>query len=344
MATIKEVSRLASVSPSTVSRVLNGTAPVATDTRDRVLRAVETLDYQPNTFARGLVTNRSEGIGVVVNEISSPYYASIVQGIEEAVEARGKHLIVSSGHAKESSEHQAVEFLKQRRSDALILHLEAVSDYTILQWAKRETPLVIIGRYVAELADRCVHLDNEAGGYLATRHLIEHGHRRIAHITGWMAIEDARARLAGYRRALAEAQIPFDEMLVVDGDFVEEGGVRGARRLLERKLDFSALFAANDQMAAGALQVFRDEGLRVPYDISLIGYDDVLLARYVHPKLTTIRQPLAEMGRAAAQLALAALGEADREEVTRKFEPELIVRESVAPFTSAETPSLKGRA
>lgn len=330
MATIREVSRLANVSPSTVSRVLTGNAPVAEETRERVMAAVRELGYQPNTFARGLVTNRSEGIGVVINEISSPFYSTIVQGIEEVVEAHGKHLIVSSGHAREAVEREAVEFLRQRRCDALILHLEAISDYDILQWVEGDTPIVIVGRYVAELPDRCIHLDNVAGGYLATKHLIEHGHRKIAHITGWMAIQDARDRVEGYRRALEDAGIPFDDMLVVEGDFVEEGGQRGARRLLERDRDFTALIAGNDQTAAGAMRVFREYGLRVPQDISVIGYDDVLLARYLHPALTTIHQPLAEMGRAAGQLALAALGEVQGEGVTRRFDPELVVRESVA--------------
>lgn len=335
MATIKEVSSLARVSPSTVSRVLNGNAPVADGTRARVLAAVEELGYQPNAFARGLVTNRSDGIGVVVNEISSPFYSSIVQGIEEVVEAAGRHLIVSSGHARERLERDAVEFLKQRRCDALILHVEAISDYDLLQWAKQEPPVVLVGRYVAELADRCIHLDNVAGGYLATKHMIEHGHRAIAHITGWMAIEDARARMEGYRRALAEAGIPFDEMLVVEGDFVEEGGGRATRRLLERDREFTALVAANDQTAAGALHVLREHGLDVPGDVSVIGYDDVLLAQYLYPALTTIRQPLADMGRAAAQLALAALDGSDGRGVKRRFDPILIERDSVTTPTSS---------
>lgn len=329
MATIEEVSRIAQVSKATVSRVLNGSAPVAEATRARVLAAMKQIGYTPNAFARSLATNRSGSIGVVVNEISSPFYSGIIRGIEEVVEAAGMHLMVSSGHANEALERKAVESLRARRADALIVQLEAVSDYDLLRWAERSRPLVIVGRYVAELAERCVYLDNVTGGYLATKHLIEQGHTRIAHITGWMAIKDARERVEGYRRALEEAGLPFDEALVVEGRFVEESGQLGMKRLLERKLDFSALFAANDQTAAGALQTLRDYGLRVPDDISLIGYDDVLLARYLYPPLTTIRQPLIDMGQAAARLALAALGADEAKGVRRKFEPELIVRASV---------------
>lgn len=345
MATIKEVSRLANVSIATVSRVLNGNVPVSTAKRERVMAAVEQLGYQPNTFARGLVTNRSGGIGVVVNELSSPYYTGILQGIEEIVEARGMHLVVSSGHAKELLEREATEFLKQRRSDALILHLEATSDADLLEWARQDdVPIIVVGRHIEELADRCVHLDNLAGGYLATKYLIGRGHRRIAHISGWMAIKDARDRLEGYRRALQEAAIPFDDALVVEGDFVEEGGQRAMQRLLDRTRDFSAVFAANDQTAAGALHTLRAHGLRVPEDISLVGYDDVLLARYLYPALTTVRQPLVEMGRAAARLALLALGANETKEVRKRFKPQLVERESVTILRRAKLPLERGSA
>lgn len=315
---------------ATVSRVLNNTVPVAEETRMRVIEAVEALNYKPNAFARGLVTNRSGGVGVVINEISSPFYSGIVRGIEEVVEPKGLHLLVSSGHAQAALEGRAVESLKQRRSDALILQLEAVPDDDLVRWAEQETPVIVVGRSVPELEGRCVYLDNVAGGYLATRHLIEHGHRRIAHLAGWLAIKDARDRLEGYRRALTDAGLPCDEALIVPGDFTEAGGQRGARELLARGLPFTALVAGNDQMAAGALHTLRAHGLRVPQDVSLIGYDDVLFARYLFPALTTIRQPLAEMGQAAARLALAALGAENPKEVNTKFDPVLVVRESVA--------------
>lgn len=329
MATIKEVSRLAKVSMATVSRVLNGTVPVAEPTRVRVLEAVEQLGYQPNVFARGLATNRSNGIGVVVNDVASPYFGPMLGGIESVVEAYGMHLMVLSGHAKASAEQEALQFLLQRRADALIVHVECVSDYELIKLASESLPLVIVGRYVNELANQCVYLNNEAGGYLLTRYLIENGHRRIAHVAGPQAIYDSRARLQGYRRALEGAGIPFDEALIVEADFQEEGGRLATHRLLDRRLNFSALFAGNDQMAAGALTAFREAKLDVPNDVSLVGYDDVLLARYLYPALTTVRQPMAEMGQAAAQLVLAALNGADSKEVRRKFEPTLVVRDSV---------------
>ena len=333
MPTIREVSLRAQVSTATVSRVLNKTGSVNEMTRQRVLEAIDELGYRPNAFAQSLASNRSDAIGVIINEITSPSYAGIARGIEQIAEAHNMHLLVSSGHADLELERKAVEFLKRRRSDVLIVHLEATPDYDIIALSKETTPLVIVGRYIPELEDSCVCLDNIMGGYQATRYLIDQGHKRIAHITGWLAIHDSRDRLDGYKQALAESDIAFDESLVVEGNFNESSGQRAAVRLLERGLDFSAIFVANDQMAAGALQALREHGLSIPDDISLVGYDDVLLARYVYPSLTTIRQPLEAMVRAAAELALARLEPTPLakpyKEVMRRFEPELIVRQSV---------------
>ena len=330
MPTIKEVSQRAHVSPSTVSRVLNGTTPVSAEARARVLRAIEELDYTPNAFARGLATNRSGGIGVTTNDIGSPYYAVMLRGVEAAIEDAGLHLMVSSGHARADAERSAIQFLKQRRSDALIVQAEALSDAELIRLAdEADVPVVVFGRRVPELATVCVHLDNEAGGRMATEHLLAHGHRRIAHIAGPLRFPDARDRLQGYRDALDGAGIAYDDGLVVEGDFREGGGREAMERLLERTTELDAVFVANDQMAAGVMRAVRDRGLDVPLDLSLVGYDDVLLAQYLSPTLTTVRQPLFDMGRAAGDIAIALL-EQKKVEVRTRFEPELVVRKSVA--------------
>lgn len=330
MPTIKEVSQQARVSPSTVSRVLNGTTPVSPEVRQRVLAAVRDLDYTPNAFARGLATNRSGGIGVTVNDIGSAYYAVLLAGIEAAVEAAGMHLIVVSGKARADRERDAIQFMRQRRSDALIVQTEALGDAELLELVRTsDVPIVVFGRPIPELEGRCVHLDNEAGGRLATEHLLAHGHRTVAHVAGPQAFPDARQRLLGYRIALERAGLPFDERLVVEGDFREEGGQAATRRLLERAPDVEAIFVANDQMAAGAIRAVRDLGRDVPNDVSIVGFDDVLLARYLSPTLTTVRQPLYEMGRTAARIAVSLL-HGKVEEVRTRFDPELVVRQSVA--------------
>jgi LacI family transcriptional regulator len=331
MATINEVSRLAGVSISTVSRVLNGTAPVAEETKDRVMQAIEKLEFHPNTFARSLVTNRSGGIGVTVNEISSVFYAMLLQGVENAVEAKGMHLLVSSGHASSNTERAAISFLQQRRSDALIIQVESLSDEELLTFAKQDAPVVIVGRYVKGLP--CVYLDNEAGGFMATEYLIRQGHTRIAHITGPLSMLDGQARLAGYRRALKHYGLRYDKDLVIEGNFRELGGQEATHKLLERGKKFSAMFIADDQMAAGAMRALRQRNLQVPEDISIVGYDDVLLAEFLYPALTTIRQPLFDMGQVAADIALALLNH-EKTEVIRKFEPSLVIRESVKTISS----------
>jgi len=330
VATIRDVSQLAQVSPATVSRVLNGGVPVSRAKRDAVMAAIARLDYRPNAFARSLATNRSGAIGTIVSELSSHVYGDIIRGIESVLDAHDMHMIVSSGHASNHKERRAFEFLEQRRTDALIVQIDAASNDDVARWASdANLPIVVIGRDIKSLADRCVYLDNVAGGELATRHLLERGHRRVAHITGLLTIPDARDRLEGYRRALEAYGLRYDAALVADGSFVEDGGERAMHALLERSDDFSAVFVANDQSAAGALKALRDAGKHVPNDVSVVGFDDTIIAHYLYPALTTVRQPFDAMGQAAAWIALTALGVADRKEVTHKFEPVLIERDSV---------------
>ena len=330
MATIREVSRLARVSPATVSRVLNGTTPVADLTRERVLQAVAALDYKPNAFARGLATNRSGGIGITVNEVSSPYFGAFVAGVEQVARENGVHLMVSSGFADAANEHAAIEFLLERRCDGLVVQAEALPDEELIDLVRNgPAPVVVFGRAIAEIEDACVIMNNERGGALAVEYLLEHGHRRIGHVTGPLAFPDARDRLHGYRRALEAAGVDHVDRYVVESNFLEEGGARAATRLLDRAPEITAIFFGNDQMAAGGMRTLREAGLDVPHDISVVGFDDVFLAQYLTPSLTTVRQPLVDMGRAAAHLLLARLGHEGRE-VVHRFDPELVERQSVA--------------
>jgi LacI family transcriptional regulator len=328
MATIEEVSHLAKVSTATISRVINNSGPVHAQTRNRVLKAIEELGYKPNPMARGLALNRSGGIGVSIGSLGSPYFGQLLMGTEQVITASGRHLLVSTGNSDAKLEQASVRFLTERQADALIVHTDDTSDETLISWAAGPVPLVIFGRYISELADSCIYLDNESGGYLATKHLLDNGHRQVAHIAGPLDAQDSRARLHGYRRAVEQAGLAFAEDLVVEADFAEDGGSRAVHRLLNRNLRPSAIFAANDQMAVGAMRALYELGLRVPDDVSLVGYDDVVFAAFLVPGLTTVRQPLFEMGQAAAHLALRKLGQKEPE-VKQKFEPELVLRQSV---------------
>ncbi len=333
MSTIREVSRRANVSPSTVSRVINGTTPVSDDVRRRVEEAIDALQYRPNAFARGLATNRSGGVGVSVNSISSPYYGAVLEGIEEVLDGADMHLMVSSGRARLDRERESIRVLRERRCDVLIVQVEAIGDEELIdEVASSDVPIVVLGRYVPELAERCVHLDNERGGAMAVEYLHALGHRAIGHVAGPLSFPDSRARLHGYRHALEAVGATYDERRVVEGDFRETGGEAAAKRLLERCPELDALFVANDQMAIGALRAAVEAGRQVPQDLSIVGFDDVLYARYLHPALTTVRQPLADMGRAAARLAVGFVAGRE-EEVRTRFEPEMIERASVARRT-----------
>lgn len=333
--TIMDVSMLAQVSPATVSRVLNGTAHVNEPTKRRVLEAVQLLGYRPNAFARGLVTNRSGGFGITVNQVASPYFGGFIKGVEEVARDAGIHLMVSSGFADEEQERESIEFLLSRRCDGMVVQAEKLSNDYLADLVMRGSPAVVVfGRLVPGIEDACVVSDNVLGGELATRHLIEMGHRHIGHVTGPLSWPDARDRLVGYRRALESACIEFDERYVVESNFYEEGGALSALRLLESAPEVTALFLANDQMAAGAMRVVRDRGKKIPQDISVVGYDDVYLARYLTPGLTTIRQPLLDMGRTSAHLLLERLGDSEKREVVLRFDPELVERQSVSRLTN----------
>jgi LacI family transcriptional regulator len=329
--TIVAVSKHAGVSVATVSRVLNNSNAVKPITREKVLNSMRVLGFRPNGAAQALGGGRSFGVGVMVGDLGSPYFGQMLKSIEEVIRGAGLHILVSNGGYSSELEREGHEFLRQRRSEALIVHVERTTDQELKTWADDRVPLVVIGRNVPQLSHQCVYLDNEQGGFLATNHLLSRGHRHIAHISGPLnppAHLDSRARLDGYQQALTQHGLAFLEEYVVESDFTEDGGYRSVVKLLGRKLPITAVFIGNDQMAAGAMQALRDSGLRIPDDISVVGYDDLVFSRYLNPQLTTIRQPLKEMGRAAAMLALKAMNLAS-ENVLCKFQPELVIRQSV---------------
>lgn len=330
MATIYEVSKLAGVSLATVSRVMNASGRVSEKTRQKVLAAMELLDYRPNSIAQSLASNCSNSVGILVPELHGPFFGILVSGIEAEIREAGKHVIVTVGHSDEAKEKEGIEFLVGRRCDALVIHVDALSDDYLAELCRGKIPVVIMNRWVPGLGDHCITIENEHGGYIATRYLLEQGHRDIAYIAGPLWKRDAAQRLAGHRRALAEAGVEFNKALMVEGDFHESSGSRGMAQLLDRGAPFSAVACANDGMAAGAMKVARERGRRVPEDISIVGFDNVIIARYLYPRLSTIDFPVEDMGRMAARWILKHVYHQDGLEVTNMFEPSLVRRESVA--------------
>jgi LacI family transcriptional regulator len=326
-ATVSDIAEAANVSPSTVSRVLTGNTPVHPEKRAAVLAAIERLNFRPNLNARTLVRGKSMAIGIITQSMASQFYGELSQGIEEGLAGSGYHPIFASGQWQPDAEQAALEMLTDRQVDGLII-LGGDHPDTDLRAINAQTPLIAVGRSIAGIEDQCIHVENRAGAYRATRHLIDLGHRHIAYITGIPTHADARDRRRGYEDALAEARLPIDERLIAESDFTEQSGLLALESLLSRGGTFSAIFAANDQLAYGARLGLYRHGLRVPEDISLVGFDDLLTSAYTTPPLTTVRQNMLGQGQTAAQAMIRLL--AGQEPALTPITTELVIRESTA--------------
>jgi len=332
MATIYEVSKLAGVSLATVSRVINNSGKVTAATRSKVEAAMEELEYRPNAIAQSLASSRSNSVGILVPELHGPFFGIMMSSIEDELRAAGKHVIICAGHSDEQRERESIEFLASRQCDALILHSFAVSNEYLLDLAQGPLAVLLIGRDIPELSDRCFYLDNEQGSYLATRALIELGHRDLAYLAGPLWKSDAKARFSGFRRALDEAGLTFYEELLTEGNYQEATGREGMRRLLQAGTPFTGLVCANDEMAVGVIDEARQRGMRIPDDLSVIGFDNVYFTRYMHPALSTINYPVDVMGRMAARCVLREVYGRKEFKVQYRFRPRLVMRASTAAY------------
>jgi LacI family transcriptional regulator len=328
MATIYQVSELAGVSLATVSRVMNKNARVSDKTREKVLAAMKELGYRPNSIAKSLASNCSNSVGILVSELYGPFYGDMMSGIETELRKAEKHVIIAAGHSNEEKEKAGIEFLISRNCDALILHVEAVCDDYLIELSKGSIPVVLINRHIDQLAENCISLDNQLGGYLASKLLLEQGHRDFAYISGPLWKTDAKERLAGHQKALAEYGLKADEQLLFEVDFQEESGCTGMNYLLAQQKPFSALLCANDEMAAGAMATAREHQLDIPAQLSVVGYDNIIFARYLWPKLTTVNYPVKEMGKMAASLILKNIYKKQINTIKNLFEPEIVLRDS----------------
>lgn len=324
-ATLLDVARVAKVSPSTVSRILNGTAKVSDDKRQAVMAAIAEMNFAPNQMAQGLKRGRSMTIGIVVQDISSPFFDETLHGIDDGLKNTGYASVIVSGHWDAAEESDRIRLLLARKADGIILLSGRLSNEAILQFSQHK-PIVSTGRLLATSNALGFKLDNTEGARMAVRHLIELGHRRIAFVTGPDDSDDANDRLAGYIGTLQDAGIPIDENLIVKGNFHEAGGMMALNQLFETRQQFTAVFCANDLSANGARLGLYRRGIRVPDDISLVGFDDLPSSAYVTPPLTTVRQPLYDMGRMATQALMNLLNGEPTSAVLPSLE--LVVRET----------------
>lgn len=332
MATIDDVSKRAGVSRSTVSRVVADNGYVSEEKRRAIQKAIAELGYRPNTLAQALRSNRSNMIGAVVVDVGTPYFANMVYGLQRATRKAGKALLVSSGYADQDEEARAIIELVDRACDGIVLYLERPLRPDVAEILRQaRIPVVTIGRKDDAVARGAVTLDNFGGARAAMNFLIEQGHRRIVHLSGQADFGDTVARLEGIAAALAEHGMSMADITVVNGIFHQDFGYSATMDLLDQGHDFTAIFAADDDMAAGVLLALRHAGKAVPDDVSVIGFDDAFHARHLWPPLTTIRQPIDEIGETAADLLLKLLGEPGPGTLQNIIGTALVVRDSVGP-------------
>ncbi len=342
VATIRDVAARAGVSVATVSRTLNGVGPVHGDTSKRVVAAARALKYVPHAAARSLSIRRSHTIGVVLPEVHGEFFSEVIRGIDVAARQRGYHILVSGSH-DDVQEMSAVLHALRGRVDGLMVMSPDPGLGSISRALTADTPFVLLNSASANRP--AIRIDNHSGARAMTDHLIALGHRGIAFITGPERNADAAERLRGYRTALSSNDAATRPHIEVPGDFTENSGYAAAQQILSMKPRPTAIFAANDAMAVGALHALREAGLHLPQDMALAGFDDIPMARYLTPKLTTVHVDIAELGRRAVEHLVASIERTVQP--GRKHEviaTTLVVRESCgAEMPRRRTTSKKNR-
>ena len=329
MATMKDVARRAGVSTATVSRVINSTAYVEPVTRERVEKAMREFNYHRNAAALALAKRSGNMLGLLTGNLDDPFFSRLARGVEDVTRKGGVKLMVCSGGHQAELEKNGLDFLINQGCEAIVAHVTRMSDADVLRYAAHTPAMVVINRYLPAIANRCIWLDNVSASRAATQMLIRYGHRNIACITTDLPIDDRKQRLEGYRSAMNAAGISVPGSWIISVPFNEQGGELAAERILASAHPFTAALTFNDVMAAGMMRTFRQRQIKLPEDISIVGFDDVALAKYLHPALTTVHYPVEKMARRAATLALQLNSAATVAPQNNMFSAELILRDSV---------------
>ncbi|EKF9564566.1 substrate-binding domain-containing protein [Vibrio cholerae] len=330
MATMKDIARLAGVSTSTVSHVINKSRFVSDEIAERVNNAAQQLNYAPSALARSLKMNRTKTIGMLVTTSTNPFFGEVVKGVERSCYHQGYNLILCNTEGDNQRMKASINTLLQKRVDGLLLMCSTLEGERLDVFDRYpDIPIVVMDWGPILFASDKIQDNSLQGGYMAAKHLIECGHKEIGCITGPLIRHQAQMRYEGYKRALAEAGIAINPDWIVESDFECEGGYQAFEKLYERGKLPSALFVCNDMMAMGVIQAASQRGLRVPDDLSLIGYDDVHIAKFMTPALTTIHQPKYRLGKAAVDTLLYRLENPDTTAQVVQLEPTLVVRSSV---------------
>jgi len=327
--TIYDVARLAGVSTATVSRALNGTGQIAPATRRTIDDAVEQLGYHPNTAARSLVTRSSQTIAVLLPDITNPFYATLVSAVQERALEAGHTMLLCTAEGDPDRAADYLRLLQAKQVDGVLVDGLVLPPARIARFVREGLPIVCLDRDVDYALVPLVQVNNRRGAKLATAHLLSLGHRRVAHVSGAPNLRISEERVAGYTDAHNSFGYAVDPELVAVGGFTEEGGCVATKELLlDVQYPFTAVFAANDLSAVGVISALTESGLRVPDDVSVVGFDDLRLSRFTTPPLTTVHQPAAEIARHATELLLELAAGRPVEQMRTLLEPELVVRRS----------------
>lgn len=325
--TIKDVAKAAGVSVASVSRALNDHASVTAATRQHIHDVAARLHYMPNSAARSLITRRTQTVGALLPDLHGAFFSELIRGIDLAARARGLHLLVSSSHDDAAEAAAALRAMRGRVDGLLVMSPHADAGF-LADNLPPALPTVLMNTGAGDGRHAWLTMDNHGGAFAMTRHLLDCGHRRIAFIGGPESNVDAQERLRGYREALAQLA-PDVQATCLGGDFTEESGYRAGRQALASKPRPQAIFAANDMMALGCLAAFAEAGIKVPDDIALAGFDDIPMARYVTPPLSTVRVRIADFGGRALERLAAAIEDPDGTSAARQvMATELVVRMS----------------
>ena len=333
MVTIKDVAREAGVSVATVSRVWNEADFVSPETRQRVAEVAARLGYSPHGAARSLITRTTHALGVLLPDLYGEFFSEIIRGIDHTAQAGGYHILVSSSHDSKDEIDAALRSMRGRVDGMIIMSPDLEAQRT-LHALQGSFPVVLLNGGAEANAFDSITIENHEGARAMVRHLLAHGHKRIAMIGGPQRNYDAAERLRGYQTALKESGIALDASLVVQGDFSELSGHRAVKPLLALERRPTAIFAANDSMAIGALSALHESGLRVPEDMAVAGFDDIPLARYMNPPLSTVHVDISQLGERAAALLLSSLLQGARPRQQLQLSTTLVIRSSCGGLVS----------
>lgn len=329
---MREVAELAGVSITTVSHVINKTRNVSEELTERVHAAMEDLNYQPNLLARGLRKKESKTLGVILPDITNNFFADIARGIEDTSFQHGFSVIICNTDDDIAKEMTYSRALSEKQVDGIIFVAAGKSADQVRSLQEQQLPVVIVDRPIADITADTVLTDNAKGGWLATKHLIDLGHHRIACIMGPSILEPAAQRMYGYRKAMQEAGLPVEDNWIVRSNFRFEGGREAAIKLLSLPKPPTGLFASNDLMAIGVISAAKGLGLTIPDDLSIVGFDDILFSKIFNPALTTINQPKYEIGVMATDMLLDRIENPQLPTRREMFDTNLVVRASTAPL------------